>query len=386
MPSTLDPRKSFNNSCALPLPHRSGSGLTPPASYERHLGEDAGHAAGGEAASSASLPLPCLYSVNSIEGDDNDHSRALAVLEEIHSSNHRKAATSIAWNVCHLVEIYGLENVGFLTLTFPDHVTCARVAQRRFNSLMTNALRPRYRDYVWCLERTKTGRVHFHLVVALDHDIRTGFDFHGVAKRDYSTANAAIRSEWAFLRRTVKAYGFGRTELLPIKSTAEGISRYVGKYLGKDLMAPRLEADRRMRRYGCSDGARLATTRFQFHTEGARTWRQKVAAFAKYVHTLDLIAYHQRDALSHHLIRAEAGRVRPAPIHTLQALTDRLGPRWAYLNREAIAAMPTHLDDLTLPGYFASYEKRTTGGTHEETERQRPAEGPDTPRRTTPDR
>jgi hypothetical protein len=72
--------------------------------------------------------------------------------------------------------------------------------------------------------------------VVLDADIRTGLDFAAVAMRDYRTAPAALKSEWAFWRETAPRYGFGRTELLPIKSTAEGFSKYVGKYIAKQAI------------------------------------------------------------------------------------------------------------------------------------------------------
>jgi len=71
----------------------------------------------------------------------------------------------------------------------------------------------------------------------------TGCDFTAIATRDYRSASAALKSEWEFWRETAPRYGFGRTELMPIKSTAEGISKYVGKYIAKHIDA-RIEKDK----------------------------------------------------------------------------------------------------------------------------------------------
>lgn len=66
-------------------------------------------------------------------------------------------------NVHAFVEKHGLNHVGFLTLTFADNVQCPKEAQRRFNFLRTSFLSHRYKNYICVYERTKTGRIHYHL-------------------------------------------------------------------------------------------------------------------------------------------------------------------------------------------------------------------------------
>lgn len=83
---------------------------------------------------------------------------------------------------------------------------------RRFHSLRTHVLNVRYKAFVKVIERTKKGRIHYHLLIALNDDIRTGFDFKAVENFDYRSANFALRSEWAFWRKTAKKYGFGRSD------------------------------------------------------------------------------------------------------------------------------------------------------------------------------
>ena len=51
----------------------------------------------------------------------------------------------------------------------------------------------------------------------------------------YRSANPALRSEWAYWRETARLYGFGRTELPPVKTNSEGLSRYVGKHIAKNI-------------------------------------------------------------------------------------------------------------------------------------------------------
>ncbi|MBV2336397.1 rolling circle replication-associated protein, partial [Escherichia coli] len=181
----------------------------------------------------ADAELPCLFRNNSIEISSKTPPEPLSPLAFELSTNLKKSASALAWNVQYFVDTYGLSNVGFLTLTFRDHVTDPKEAQRRFNSLKTNILAKRYRAYIRVMEPMKSGRIHYHLLVALHSDIRTGFDFPAVYRQDYSSANKAIRSEWSFWRKTAPKYGFGRTELMPVRSNSEGIGRYVGKYISK---------------------------------------------------------------------------------------------------------------------------------------------------------
>ena len=252
--------------------------------------------------------LPCLYRNNSIE------------IEKIPaaslSAKHRKTSVSLSENVQFLAFKYGLRNLGFLTLTFADHVLCYREASKRFNSLASNVLNHRYRDWIKVMERQKSGRIHFHLLVALDKDIRTGLDFDGLNNRDYSTAGANLRSEWSFWRSTAKKYKFGRTELIPIKSTSEAIGRYVGKYISKHFDSTRDSQDKGARLVSYSKGCRVMNTKFSWVTDGSKQWRNKVSTFA-------------------HIVASRTG-CEPS----FSGLRSVLGPKWAYSHRDYIAQLP----------------------------------------------
>jgi hypothetical protein len=71
--------------------------------------------------------------------------------------------------------------------------------------------------------------------------------------------------------------------LLPVKSCAEGIARYVGKYISKHVRE-RAEADKgaRLVRYlGYGQGGRKASCRLAWNNENGRLWRGKLAAYAE---------------------------------------------------------------------------------------------------------
>jgi hypothetical protein len=238
-----------------------------------------------------------------------------------------------------LARAFGIEKLGFLTLTFADLVLEIKEGNRRFNSLNTHVIKERYLRGVVVPERQKSRRLHFHLLVALRADIRSGADFEAFKRRDYRSANQALRSEWAFWRATAPRYGFGRHELLPVRSCAEGIARYVGKYISKHIRE-RAEADKgaRLVRYlGFSQGQgkptfRKASCRFGWNTDNGWLWRHKLAAFA------------------------ERNGARDT-----EDLAKIFGPRWAYRLQAEILA--ERLDDVVYPSRAcADYSLNLTYG------------------------
>ena len=98
------------------------------------------------------------------------------------------------------------------------------------------------------VQRHQDGRIHFHLVVVMAQDIRTGFDFDAVARRDYSSASAYLRAEWKHLRECMPAHQFGRHELLPIKNGG-GFGTYVARYVGRSIATRGEEKGARLVRY-----------------------------------------------------------------------------------------------------------------------------------------
>ena len=227
----------------------------------------------------------------------------------------RRTAFALQINVSALIEEVGLERVGFLTLTFADHVLDPHEAQRRLNSLTTHVLRPRYTRCLRVYERQKSGRIHYHLLVALGSDIRTGCDFRAFENRDYRSAPLALRSEWAYWRTTAKKFGFGRTELLPVFSSSDAMGRYVGKYIGKHFVA-RDHRDRNVRLVSYV-GPRTASTRFAWATGNARDLRARTRGFVTMCY--------------------EAGAIDECSV---AGMRRRWGPRWFFRFKENIFAWP----------------------------------------------
>ena len=151
------------------------------------------------------------------------------------STSHKKSSSALEMNVHQFIETFGLNHVGFLTLTFSDDVQEVKEAQRRFHSLRTNFLKKHFEHYICVYERMKSGRIHFHLIVNTREDIRRGLNFKQIQARNYTSANKALRQLWQILRENMDKYGFGRSELLPVKTNSKGLARYVAKYISKHI-------------------------------------------------------------------------------------------------------------------------------------------------------
>ena len=96
-----------------------------------------GEAAGGDSTGgSGAAALHCLSSNISIQTA---------------STQHRKAASALGWNVICLAQKHGLENLGFLTLTFKDHVTCVKGSAAPFELASLQRHQVRYQDYIGVL-------------------------------------------------------------------------------------------------------------------------------------------------------------------------------------------------------------------------------------------
>lgn len=257
-------------------------------------------------AAQGGVPLPCLSSHNSIQRGEVGQWNLL-------QGSHRKTAQALVWNIQAMAEKWGIERLGFLTLTFAENVQAFSLAAKRFNSLASNVLRDRYPQTVRTAERQKSGRWHFHCVVVAPGDIRTGSDFDAFDRGDYRSAGPLLRREWAFWRETAPRYKFGRTELLPVKSTADGIARYVGKYVSKHI-GSREERDKGARivgYVGYKPGEKRASSAFTWLTPHTWEWRVKLAYFAR--------------------------QVGAETMGDLQAL---FGPRWAYHFQGSIVGIP----------------------------------------------
>lgn len=233
-------------------------------------------------------PLPCLYSNNSTENktpSDENATDCLLALGSLLTAHHKRQAQTLFLNTARIIEnAASIGHIGFLTLTFPDNVTDHREAYKRFRSFNTHFLAPHYDfvDWLCVKERQKRGSWHYHLVVSLSDDIREGVDFDQLEKGDYSSAGPKLRDLWQQLREALPKYGFGRSELLPIRSNAQAMGRYIGKYISKHI-GGREDRDKGVRLVNYSRGWVKNSVRFSWHTKNAAEWRRKLSLFAQYM-------------------------------------------------------------------------------------------------------
>jgi hypothetical protein len=276
-------------------------------------------------ARASAAALPCLFVTTASE----DESPPLP-------GPRKKQAEALTENIKWMAETFGRERVGFLTLTLGDvdaggrfrNLRDRKEAQRRFHSLLTNIIARRYVCGVAGTERHRNGGLHFHLVVGCWEDIRGNIDFGACfPKKDgrgkpvhppnYSTANDAIKREWAFWRHTAKLYGFGRHNIQPMRENGEALGRYLGAYLRKDWehRLPEDKGARCVRYFGhWSENARIKgerrqgppfNSRFGWMTPRARAWRELVKQVVL-------------------VLKSKGANI------TEQNIKDIIGPKWAW--------------------------------------------------------
>lgn len=249
--------------------------------------------------------LPCLYSHNS------DEPKGGVEL----TSYRKRCAEALHLNIQALVSQYGIERVGFGTITTGDSPTWEEFSDR-LNNLSRRLMKEHFAAWVFVIEYHKDGDLHAHYCAAAHQDIRTGFNFHEYEKsRDQSKSlnyrrNSihkavskcpALKSIWDSFRSRSEGLGIGRCEFIPVRSNADAIARYVGGYVKKALADRHPEhAGKRFIRY--SAGWRVARANFAWFSVGSQLWRAKVGAFAE-----------SQGLLS------------------MRAFSGRFGPRWAFL-------------------------------------------------------
>ena len=242
--------------------------------------------------------------------------RFLRDLNPIDSAS-RKRATALGENAKALIELVGLERVGFVTLTFPDKPPVAE-GQKRLNSLMVRHGRQWFARFICVGEMQVRGVVHYHFLAEIGFDLRSGFDFEAVGRGDYRSACPELRALWREMREILPRYKFGRSELMPIKSSLEAAARYVGKYLSKgDTNAVvggcQWPKGARRLRYSQRGGWRVWKSPhcFAWRECGGEVWRSIVAGVADELGCRDM-----------------------------DELREKLGPRWAWKLQQVYKADP----------------------------------------------
>ena len=208
-----------------------------------------------------------------------------------------RAAESLAGNVAHLAEVCGLERVGMFTITLGDKLSYYnpadwKEAQRRLHNWLRKGLPEVFGASARWLSVVEPqhvrGVIHWHFLIECPDDIRTGFDWKAAngGRWKETGASPTLRRMWSKLRRSLPRYGLGRHELLPVRSSAEAIASYVGKYIGKTIAqeswhehADGLRRPPKARRIRYSLGWRAWTPQYM-SVEAGRKWRVALRAIA----------------------------------------------------------------------------------------------------------
>jgi hypothetical protein len=168
-------------------------------------------------------------------------------------------------NIRLYIQHMGESNVGILTVTTPSQCFSAFEFQKLWHSWRGHVLKKLFPTGMWVRERQpRTGSWHAHCVVNVGWDIRTGFPFDQVKGRFYANVDPRLRELWKLLRASAEKFGFGRTELLPLKGTGPGGARYLVKYLVKVRGSDKSQGEEKCRLFGVWGGVRYVVTPFSF--------------------------------------------------------------------------------------------------------------------------
>ena len=237
---------------------------------------------------------PLLYHSN--------HNSAKLSEKKAYKPTNKQAKTFkvLDLNAKNWLKIYGRENIGILTLTFKENLTCMKEAQRRWNSFSRQFNKHnKFKLLVKVAEPQKRGAVHYHCLIKTHKKIRGSIDWQtyesmGEAKTTAEkrklgkelgkSATPHLRDLWAWLRVTAKNTGFGRTELMPLKKPTH-IKNYIGKYLEKDMRDNALKKDgknhnMRLITYG-KNAPKVANQQFSWVFGPASVFRRKLDIWAK---------------------------------------------------------------------------------------------------------
>jgi hypothetical protein len=163
--------------------------------------------------------------------------------------------------------------VGYLTCPGAQSLT---EFQRNWHSFRTGVLRKLLVSGMWVRERqSRTGDWHTHFVAGVGFDARSHYPWDQVARRDYRNVDRRVRGLWKVLRERSKTYGFGRSNLEPIKISGDAAARYVSKYLSKRKGSEKMAGEEKARLFGIWGTRRYCSSQFSWNTAGGRENRLK---------------------------------------------------------------------------------------------------------------
>ncbi len=211
-------------------------------------------------------------------------------------------------NIREFIDVFGLNHCALLTLVFPRHVTWDR-ANHAITNVQRILLDPFFQAWISVVELHKDGRPHFHMLLASESDLRTGFDFgardeaFAIERKAHSQDRPmtpeeriahrtllfrssvdvpALQALWSTLRAKLPHYGCGRSHpgsFEPVR-LAVGLSVYLGKSFGEGaLPRPFAMKGAHFIRYS-RNAPRAANPNFAWSGENSRRTRCQLARIA----------------------------------------------------------------------------------------------------------
>ncbi len=293
------------------------------------------------------------------------------------SRAHRKTSYRLGHAARQFIRHFRRRHTLFVTLTMADPSRDLAACNRCLSALLMR-LRKRLPTLqsIWVADAGASDRLHYHLLVSLPDDVRTGTDFkifrtpgRPPLAKIRAAVNPAVRAFWDLLEGIATPLGFGRTEVFPLRKMAGAVAGYFEKNY-RNLQSRRVVSDKRRRVWGMSAGAPRppGPNQFSLNHPGSIRHRARMAEAAAQagISSLDEAAYLVGPRWHHVLASIAYGPDARQRIDRLRRDVDRAGPampRLARLRAEADARLvlehlSTGLDSSDAP----SRRRRRAGG------------------------
>lgn len=225
--------------------------------------------------------------------------------------NNRRSQFVAEQNIGWYIRFSGEDRVMVGYLTCPGAQSLIEF-QRKWHSFLTGVLSKVFVSGMWVRERqSRTGEWHAHFVVVVGFDVRSRYPWEEVARRDYRNVDQTIRDLWKVLREGSKTYGFGRSNLEPIKTSGEAAARYVSKYLSKRTGSTKMVGEEKARLFGLWGTRRYCSSQFSWNTSGGRESRVKKKLIAQCLALISRSNINGHDDFRRVLGRKWWNRIRP---------------------------------------------------------------------------
>jgi hypothetical protein len=127
------------------------------------------------------------------------------------------------------IEKIGECNVGVGGITKPGSAALTKEEfQADFELFAVRFLRREFKRFFWVGERQPGTRDwHVHWLGDMGYDLRTGFSFEQYVRGDYRSVPVRLRNAWRRIADGASVMGYGRSDLLPIRTTAHDLVSYL---------------------------------------------------------------------------------------------------------------------------------------------------------------